>query len=84
MTHTVEIDLKEGDAIVYLSDGIVEARDSRGQFVDLMKVTAPLAQAPLTEVLDDVLRALQGFTGGPLSDDLALMVAEYRGPAQSG
>jgi serine phosphatase RsbU (regulator of sigma subunit) len=76
--------LETGDRLLLYTDGIMEARDSRGHFVDLMKVTAPLGQAPLTEVLDEVLQALQAFTGGPLSDDLALMVAEYRGPAQIG
>jgi serine phosphatase RsbU (regulator of sigma subunit)/anti-sigma regulatory factor (Ser/Thr protein kinase) len=76
--------LETGDRLLLYTHGIMEARDSRGHFVDLMKVTAPLVQAPLTEVLDEVLQALQAFTGGPLSDDLALMVAEYRGPAQIG
>ena len=29
-THTVEVELQEGDTIVYLSDGIVEAQDENG------------------------------------------------------
>jgi serine phosphatase RsbU (regulator of sigma subunit)/anti-sigma regulatory factor (Ser/Thr protein kinase) len=70
--------LAPGDRLLLYTDGIIEARDSRGRFVDLTTVTAPLAHAPLDEVLDDVLRGLQRWTGGPLSDDLALLVAEYR------
>jgi serine phosphatase RsbU (regulator of sigma subunit) len=75
-TGTLEV----GDRLLLYTDGIVEARDGLGGFVDLARVTAPLATAPLDEVLDDVLRALQAWTGGPLNDDLALLVAEYRGP----
>jgi sigma-B regulation protein RsbU (phosphoserine phosphatase) len=30
-TRTAEVELKEGDTIVYLSDGIVEAQDERGE-----------------------------------------------------
>jgi len=34
-THTAEVDLQEGDAIVYLSDGIVEAQDEHGETFEL-------------------------------------------------
>jgi serine phosphatase RsbU (regulator of sigma subunit) len=70
--------LTPGDRLLLYTDGMLEARDTRGRFVDLERVTSPLAEAPLDEVLDDVLRLLQRWTGGPLSDDLALLVAEYR------
>lgn len=71
--------LVHGDRLLLYTDGLVEARDTRGGFVDLGEVTAPLATTPLDRVLDDILKEVRRRTGGPLSDDLALLVAEYRG-----
>ncbi len=71
--------LSPGDRLMLFTDGLVEARDPRGGFVDVEQVTRPLATAPLDDILDEVLQGLQRHTGGPLSDDLALLVAEYRG-----
>ena len=70
-----------GDRILLFTDGIVEARDAEQQFVDLRAVVGPLASGPLDEVLDRVLVALRGSVGAALGDDLALVVAEYRGSA---
>ncbi|HUR51543.1 MAG TPA: SpoIIE family protein phosphatase [Mycobacteriales bacterium] len=75
--------LAEGDRLLLYTDGMLEARNATGEFVDLMTVAAPLAKAPLELVLDDVLHSLQRWTGGPLSDDLALLLAEYRGSSQT-
>jgi len=72
--------LKPGERLLLYTDGMIEARDLRGGFVDVARVTRPLMTAPLASVLDDILAALQASTGGPLGDDLALLVAEYLGP----
>ncbi|HUR15461.1 MAG TPA: SpoIIE family protein phosphatase [Mycobacteriales bacterium] len=71
--------LRAGERLLLYTDGLVEARDTRGGFVDLMEVTSPLAGAPLEDVLDQILSEVRRRTGGPLSDDLALLVAEYCG-----
>ena len=68
-----------GDRILLYTDGIIEARDAQQQFVDLREVVGPLASGPLEEVLDRVLVALRRSVGAALGDDLALVVAEYRG-----
>ena len=68
-----------GDRILLYTDGIVEARDAQQQFVDLRDVVGPLASGPLDEVLDRVLVSLRRSVGAALGDDLALVVAEYRG-----
>jgi serine phosphatase RsbU (regulator of sigma subunit)/anti-sigma regulatory factor (Ser/Thr protein kinase) len=73
--------LSHGDRLLLYTDGLIEARDTRGGFVARDEVTAPLASAPLDRVLDDILKEVRRRTGGPLSDDLALLVAEYRGTA---
>lgn len=73
--------LGPGDRLLLYTDGLMEARDTRGGFVDLMAVTGPLATAALDDVLDDILAEVQSRTGGPLSDDLALLVAEHLGPS---
>jgi GAF domain-containing protein/anti-sigma regulatory factor (Ser/Thr protein kinase) len=68
-----------GDRLLLYTDGIVEARDSSGRFVDLMSVVQPLADGPLDEVPVRMLEALHRSVGGALGDDLALLVAEYLG-----
>jgi serine phosphatase RsbU (regulator of sigma subunit)/anti-sigma regulatory factor (Ser/Thr protein kinase) len=71
--------LAVGDRVLLYTDGIVEARDAQQQFVDLRDVVGPLASGPLDEVLDRVLVSLRRSVGAALGDDLALVVAEYRG-----
>ena len=72
--------LEVGDRLLLYTDGIIEARDAQQQFVDLREVVATLAGGRLDEVLDRVLVALRRSVGAALGDDLALVVAEYRGP----
>ena len=72
-----------GDRLLLYTDGIIEARDAQQQFVDLREVVGPLASGPLDEVLDRVLVSLRRSVGAALGDDLALVVAEYRGSVYS-
>jgi serine phosphatase RsbU (regulator of sigma subunit) len=60
------------------TDGIIEARDASGRFVDLMQIAASVADSSLDSALDRVLEALHRATGPELGDDLALLIAEYR------
>ncbi|MDQ1695524.1 MAG: hypothetical protein QOJ03_877 [Frankiaceae bacterium] len=71
--------LAVGDRLLLYTDGVIEARDSERRFVDLMQTVKPLADGPLDEVLNRVLASLLDAVGGALGDDLALLVAEYRG-----
>jgi serine phosphatase RsbU (regulator of sigma subunit)/anti-sigma regulatory factor (Ser/Thr protein kinase) len=70
--------LQPDDRLLLFTDGLIEARETSGGFVDLMKMTAPLVSAPFDTVLDEVVGRVQEATGGPLADDLALLIAEYR------
>src|SRR3954447_10612706 len=71
--------LRVGDRLLLYTDGIIEARDAERHFVDLRTVVAPLTGGDLDEVLDRMLVSLRRSVGAALGDDLALVVAEYRG-----
>jgi serine phosphatase RsbU (regulator of sigma subunit) len=72
--------LRASDRLLLHTDGVLEARDSERRFVDLMQLASPLRSGTdLSTVLDDVLRALHDAVGRDLGDDVALLVAEYRG-----
>jgi serine phosphatase RsbU (regulator of sigma subunit)/anti-sigma regulatory factor (Ser/Thr protein kinase) len=71
--------LAVGDRLLLYTDGLLEARDSERQFVNLAEMVKPLTEGDVDEVLDGVLAGLLDVVGGVLADDLALLVAEFRG-----
>jgi serine phosphatase RsbU (regulator of sigma subunit)/anti-sigma regulatory factor (Ser/Thr protein kinase) len=71
--------LAVGDRLLLYTDGLLEARDAERRFVNLRELVAPLTEGDLEEVLDSVLSGLLAVVGGVLADDLALLVAEFRG-----
>src|SRR3954451_24533724 len=71
--------LQPGDRLFLYTDGIIEARDRQGQFVDLNGLLEPMGGEDLEVTLDKVLHGLRAAVGGALSDDLAMLVAEYIG-----
>jgi serine phosphatase RsbU (regulator of sigma subunit) len=72
--------LDVGDRLLLVTDGLLEARDSGGGFVDVVRLVAPLVVGgALGPALDEVLAALREAVGMDLGDDLALLLAEYRG-----
>ena len=73
----VTTQLTPGDRLLLYTDGILEARDPTGQFIELEKVTEELAHGPLDTVLDRIHAALRDAVGTDLADDLALLIAEY-------
>lgn len=70
--------LVPGQRLLLYTDGMLEARDPAGRFVDLRAVVGALDDGNLDGALDRMLDALQRAVGGELGDDLALLVAEYR------
>lgn len=80
-THTAEVDLQEGDAIVYLSDGIVEAQDAIGEPFGFDQLEALLAQShdrsPST-IRDQILEAVARHCGTrPADDDRTVMILRF-------
>jgi serine phosphatase RsbU (regulator of sigma subunit) len=81
MTRTVEVALQEGDSIVYLSDGIVEAQDENGDPLGFDQLEALLgAQQNRTPnaLRDVILEAVARHSGTrPADDDRTVMVLRF-------
>lgn len=81
MAQTMEIDLREGDAVVYLSDGIVEAQDERGDpfgFDKLESLLSQLDDRSTAAIQDAILAAVAMHSGTrPADDDRTVMVLRF-------
>lgn len=77
---TVELALAPTDRVLLYTDGLVEARDAQRRFVPLQRLTAALVPATTAEApdvaLERLLTLLRRSTGGPLGDDLALLLLQ--------
>lgn len=72
-----ELAWEPGDRLLLYTDGLSEARDARGEFLDLSTLARPLAADVDAEVLDGVLAAVRRHVPrGSLGDDLALVLLE--------
>ena len=69
--------MQPGSRLLLCTDGLIEARDADGAFVDTAAVVEPLGRVALDQVLGQVLAALRASAGEELGDDLALLVADY-------
>lgn len=76
--------LKSGDKLVIYSDGVTEAQNSSGAFFGrkrLRQAIAASAGASCRVLHDAIQDAISAFTeGAPQSDDITLLVLEYRTP----
>lgn len=76
--------LAPGDALVLLSDGIIECRDHQQEQLGYDRVRASLAMPEPTApaLLDRLLAAMRGHCGTePIEDDRTAVVLVYRPPA---
>jgi len=80
-SQTVALDLQEGDAIVYLSDGIVEAQNESGDpfgFDHLERLLAEQADRSPAAIRDRILDAVATHSGArPADDDRTVMVLRF-------
>lgn len=67
------------DRLLFFTDGLIETRDSRGEFFALEHHVDILAHDPIDAALDHLLGELVDFGGRRRSDDIALVLAEHRG-----
>ncbi len=67
-----------GDAVVFYTDGLTEARNEEGGFLDLERVEATIAGAhggSAQDIVDALMAEVHRFTGDePQSDDLTIVV----------
>jgi len=81
VSHTVEVPLKEGDTVVYLSDGIVEAQDEDGDpfgFDQLEALLARQTDRTPDAIRDAILTAIAHHAGTrPADDDRTVMVLRF-------
>jgi PAS domain S-box-containing protein len=73
----VTTNLAVGDRVLLYTDGILEARDPAGRFVELPEVLAGLSKGTPDQALGQVLVALNRAIDHALNDDLALLLAEF-------
>jgi serine phosphatase RsbU (regulator of sigma subunit) len=74
--------LRPGDALLFYTDGVTEARDSRREFYPLADRVADLAAAAghsPARLLDRLREDLLHYVGAPLDDDAALLLVQSPG-----
>jgi serine phosphatase RsbU (regulator of sigma subunit) len=80
-TRTVEVDLEEGDTMVYLSDGIIEAQNEQGDPLGFDQLESLLRNATDTSpnaIRDTILDAVARHAGNrPADDDRTVMVLRF-------
>lgn len=80
-TQTVDMDLQEGDAVIYLSDGIIEAQNENGDPFGFDQLEVLLGRqtdrSPAT-IRDQILEAVARHSGSrPADDDRTVMVLRF-------
>lgn len=74
--ETEQIALEAGDRLLFFTDGLVEARDRQGRFIDVMELAGDLGTADFDQVLPSLLLRLHS-AAPQMDDDLALLLVEY-------
>ncbi|MEY2420932.1 MAG: hypothetical protein QOI95_999 [Acidimicrobiaceae bacterium] len=76
--RSVEVVLDAGDTLVVLTDGLLEARNSSGAFFEpeFVPLLAGLGGRGTEDIASVITAAVRTFVGGPLNDDLALVVIQ--------
>lgn len=66
----------QGDRILLYTDGLVETRDTRGEFFPFLRAVEELREGEPEGALQGLLARLDHHAGGHLSDDVAVVLAE--------
>jgi Stage II sporulation protein E (SpoIIE) len=77
------VPLQPGDALLFYTDGVTEARDARREFYPLEERVAEVAAragGADGDLLDRLREDLLQYVGAPLDDDAALLLARVCGP----
>lgn len=68
----------DGARLLLYTDGLIETRDSEGEFFPLTECAGILGKGDLGEALDNLLLRVNQHAGDELDDDMALVLAEHR------
>jgi serine phosphatase RsbU (regulator of sigma subunit) len=79
--ETIVLPLAEGDLLLLATDGLTEARDGEGAFLDESGAMALLRDASLDpqRCADEMVAAVRERGGGTVGDDLALLAIAIDG-----
>jgi serine phosphatase RsbU (regulator of sigma subunit) len=73
---SARIQLRPGDRVVLVTDGVTEAENAKGEFFEDSRLEA----AAKAGTLDDIFAAISGFCAGrPLNDDCTVVELVYMG-----
>jgi phosphoserine phosphatase RsbU/P len=72
-----------GDRLLLYTDGLVESRDARGDFLRQDAIATALTAPDCDQALDALMAAVHRHTGGHAHDDIALLLLEHGTPAPS-
>lgn len=72
--------LEPGDRLLLYTDGLAEARRDGVFFPIRERAWGLLGHGSIADALASLESALRSWVGGPLGDDIALMLVEYIGP----
>ncbi len=72
--------LEPGDRLLLYTDGLAEARRDGVFFPIQERAWGLLGHGSIADALASLESALRSWVGGPLGDDIALMLVEYIGP----
>ena len=73
---TSTFSVREGDRLVFYTDGLLEARDRAGRFFRLEDCADILRGPDLEAAADELLDRLVAHTGRRLDDDVAVLLFE--------
>jgi hypothetical protein len=69
--------LRPGHRLICYTDGLVEARNRSGEFIERARFDEAIAGGALDEVLDRLVAMVDEHSDGRYTDDLALLGLEY-------
>jgi serine phosphatase RsbU (regulator of sigma subunit) len=78
----LRMQLEPGDRLLFFTDGLAEARDREGNFLDVRELAAGVGDGDFDQALPTILARLHS-AAPRIDDDLALLLVEYGVPGRA-